>query len=116
VSDGKLGAAPGTGILEMSFTHHGVALGQILIPAKAGIHTAFVFATALWIPAFAGMTRIKRAGEKSNLGRGFLYINQQLLYLFESQHPQRRNIFLVNAIDIWERLDGARDAFFPQQM
>ena len=27
-----------------------------VIPAKAGIHLAFGFAEALWIPAFAGMT------------------------------------------------------------
>ena len=98
--DGKLGAAPGAGILEMSFTHHGVALGQILIPAKAGIQSAVAKTNAVWILAFAGMTKIKRAGEKSNLGRVFLYINQQMLYLFEFQPPQRRSIFLINAIDI----------------
>ena len=28
----------------------------LVIPAKAGIHLAHLFATTLWIPAFAGMT------------------------------------------------------------
>ena len=29
---------------------------NIVIPVKAGIHLASRFPTALWIPAFAGMT------------------------------------------------------------
>ena len=33
-----------------------MVLGQPLIAAKAGIHLALLFVTALWIPAFAGMT------------------------------------------------------------
>ena len=30
-----------------------------VIPAKAGIHSAFATSTAKWIPAFAGMTICK---------------------------------------------------------
>ena len=29
---------------------------KLVIPAKAGIHLASLFAMTLWIPAFAGMT------------------------------------------------------------
>ncbi len=31
---------------------------QIVIPAKAGIHSTHRFAKAKWIPAFAGMTKL----------------------------------------------------------
>jgi hypothetical protein len=38
-----------------------------VIPAKAGIHLAFLIAEALWIPAFAGMSGWPRATVVGNL-------------------------------------------------
>ena len=41
----------------MEFVRAAIGLSsRFVIPAKAGIHLAFFFAEALWIPAFAGMT------------------------------------------------------------
>ena len=44
---------------------------QCVIPAKAGIHLAYEFATSPWIPAFAGMTNLTASITKSAIARKF---------------------------------------------